>query len=269
MLLIGLDGGLLDSLSWGSSGWAFSPSAPAPGQGVSLERYPSDLDTDTASDWRRQYTPNPGGLPEPPTPTPTASATATVTPTPDVFTVTPLPTGDGSALVLNEIHADPDATLGDANGDGRVDPVEDEFLEIVNAGVGPMDLSNWRLEMGFNLLVHRFPADTWLEPGQAIVIFGGGEPQGSFGDSLIQIASSGGLGLMNTGDLVTLKRPDGTVVLALSYGLEAGDDQSITRSPDITGGEPLIKHSLAEGPGGALYSPGTRLDGSFFPLPDP
>lgn len=262
ILLLGFDSGLLDCMSWGNSDWAFSPAIPAPGQGVSLERYPSEQDSDTALDWRRQFTPNPGQPQYPPTPTPSA----TMTLTPEAFTVTPLPTGDGSALVFNEIHADPDATLGDANGDGLVDPVEDEFLEIVNGGAGPVNLGNWRLEVGFNLLVHRFPEDTWLEPGEAIVVFGGGEPQGSFGDSLVQIASSGGLGLMNTGDLVTLKRPDGTVVLAISYGLEAGDDQSITRSPDITGGEPLVKHSEAEGSGGALYSPGTRLDGRYFPL---
>lgn len=267
VLLIGLDGELLDSLSWGSSQWAFSPAIPAPGQGFSLERYPGEQDSDRASDWRHQAAPSPGEIPDPPTPTPTAppADTATLTPSPGTPTFTPLPTGDGSALVLNEIHADPDATLGDANGDGQVDPSEDEFIELVNAGTGPIDLSNWRLEVGFNLLVHRFPADTWLQPGAAIVVFGGGEPQGAFGGSLVQTASTGSLNLMNTGDLLTLKRPDGTAVLTLSYGLEAGDNQSITRAPDITGGEPLLKHSLAEGSGGSLFSPGTRLDGSVFP----
>jgi hypothetical protein len=53
-------------------------------------------------------------------------------------------------------------------------------------------------------------------------------------------------------------------VFSFIYGLEAGDNQSITRSPDITGGEPLIKHSQAEGSAGALFSPGTRLDGTLF-----
>ena len=226
VILRGLDGSLLDSLSWGSSEWAFNPAVLVPGQGVSLERYPSDQDTDSAADWRRQSTPGPGEVPDPPA----STATATQTPTPGVYTVTPLPTGDGSALVLNEIHADPDVALGDANGDGRVDLSEDEFLEIVNAGSGPMNLSGWRIEVGFNLLTHVFPADTWLEPGTAIVVFGGGEPEGAFGGSLVQIASTGSLQLMNTGDIVTLKRPGGQVVLALSYGLEAGDNQSITRS---------------------------------------
>ncbi len=266
VLLIGVDGILLDSLSWGSSEWAFTPAIPAPGQGVSLERYPGEQDTDRALDWRGQDSPNPGEIPDPPTPTPTATPpdTATLTPTPGTATLTPLPTGDGSALVLNEIHADPDATLGDANGDSRVDAGEDEFIELVNAGTGPVNLSSWRLEIGFNLLVHHFPADTWLQPGAAIVIFGGGEPQGNFGGSLIQTASTGGLNLMNTGDILTLKRPDGTVVLTMSYGLQAGDNQSITRSPDITGSEPLVQHSQAVGSAGALFSPGTRLDSTLF-----
>jgi hypothetical protein len=128
-----------------------------------------------------------------------------------------------------------------------------------------VDLSGWRLEVGFILLAHRFPADTWLQPGTAIVIFGGGEPQGAFGGSLIQTASTGSLNLMNTGDILTLKRPDGMAVLTLSYALEAGDNQSITRSPDITGSEPLVRHSQAVGSAGALFSPGTRLDGTLFP----
>ncbi len=260
VLLMGLDEGLLDSLSWGSSDWAFVPDVAAPGQGVSLERYPTDQDHDHAADWRLQTQPAPGGVAATPTPTATLEP---VTPSP-----TPLPTGDGSALVLNELHADPDATLGDANGDGQVDPVEDEFVEIVNSGLGPMDLSGWRLEVGFNLLVHRFPENTWLAPGSAIVVFGGGEPLGEFGDSLVQTASTGGLELLNTGDILTLKRPDGQVLFTFTYGLEAGDNQSITRSPDITGGEPLIKHSQAEGSAGALFSPGTRLDGTLFTSSD-
>ena len=260
VLLIGLDEVLLDSLSWGSSDWAFVPDAAAPGQGVSLERYPADQDHDQAADWRLQAQPAPGGVASTPTPITTLEP---VTPSPTL-----LPTGDGSALVLNELHADPDAALGDANGDGQVDPVEDEFIEIVNSGLGPINLSGWRLEVGFNLLVHRFPENTWLAAGSAIVVFGGGEPLGEFGGSLVQTASTGGLELMNTGDILTLKRLDGQVMFVFTYGLEAGDNQSITRSPDITGGEPLVKHSQAEGSAGALFSPGTHLDGTLFTSSD-
>ncbi|MEM7346617.1 MAG: lamin tail domain-containing protein, partial [Chloroflexota bacterium] len=43
-----------------------------------------------------------------------------------------------------------------------------------------------------------------------------------------------------------------------------GDNQSLTRNPDITGATPLIKHSTTPGAGGRLFSPGTKVDGSAF-----
>ena len=43
----------------------------------------------------------------------------------------PVPT---SPFVINEIHADPDGTLGDANNDGTANFSDDEFVEIVNTG---------------------------------------------------------------------------------------------------------------------------------------
>jgi hypothetical protein len=59
-----LDGGdlLLDALSWGSSTWAFDPAAPDVAAGHSLERVPSEVDTDTAADWVEQASPDPGSV---------------------------------------------------------------------------------------------------------------------------------------------------------------------------------------------------------------
>ena len=37
-----------------------------------------------------------------------------------------------SPIFINEILADPDATNGDANGDGVVSSTQDEFVELVN-----------------------------------------------------------------------------------------------------------------------------------------
>ena len=78
LLLDGSDG-LVDAVSWGSSTWAFNPSAPDVSGGHSLERNPADVDTDSAGDWIDQASPNPGsvttggGDPMPtPTPTPTS-----------------------------------------------------------------------------------------------------------------------------------------------------------------------------------------------------
>ena len=46
---------------------------------------------------------------------------------------------------LREIHADPDATNGDANGDGSTSTTQDEFVELVNVTGSPVDISGIRL----------------------------------------------------------------------------------------------------------------------------
>jgi len=77
----------------------------------------------------------------------------------------------------------------------------------------------------------------------------------------VQTASSGGLGLNNSGDTVTLN--DGvTDQDIVTYASEAGDNQSLTRDPDISGS--FVKHTTATNSVGAAFSPGTRIDGSSF-----
>jgi hypothetical protein len=71
--------------------------------------------------------------------------------------------------------------------------------------------------------------------------------------------------LNDLGDYVYLYDENMSLILMYTYGEEAGYGQSITRDPDITGPEPLVKHTLADGSGGALFSPGTKVDGSTFP----
>ena len=78
---------------------------------------------------------------------------------------------------------------------------------------------------------------------------------------LVQVASSGSVGLNNGGDTVTLS--DGTNSLSVSYGGEGGNNQSLTLEPDVTGTS-YVQHSTASGSGGALFSPGTQADGSQF-----
>ncbi len=97
----------------------------------------------------------------------------------------------------------------------------------------------------------------------SVVVFGGGTPTGTFGFSVVQTASSGALGLNNGGDTVTLFDGVGNAAV-YTYGGEGGDNQSLTRDPDVTGADPLVKHSTATGSSGALFSPGTLIDGSQF-----
>ena len=110
---------------------------------------------------------------------------------------------------------------------------------------------------------HIFPAGSVIPANCAIVIFGGGNPTGAFGGAIVQTASTGGIKLNNTGDTVTLN--DGTSNQAsYTYRSEGNYNQSITRNPDVTGAEPLVKHTTVTESGGARYSPGTKIDGTSF-----
>lgn len=237
---------LADAVSWGSSNFAFIPSVPKVADEVSIERYPADVDTDVASNWRSQSTPAPGVVDQ-----------SLPTPTPDE---TP---PSASAVILNEINIDPDAALGDANGDGIVDTSDDEFVEIVNTSGSDIDISGWTLNDLIGVR-HTFPPGTIIAYDCAVIVFGGGDPTGFFGGSLVQTSSNGLLGLNNTGDTITLYDLNNEEMFAYTYGSEGADNQSLTRDPDISGPEPFKKHSTASGSGGALYSPGTKIDGTGF-----
>ncbi|MCI0696641.1 lamin tail domain-containing protein [candidate division KSB1 bacterium] len=167
------------------------------------------------------------------------------------------------SLIINEILADPGSTNGDANGDGTIDTGQDEFIELVNVSGAALDISGWTLSDAVQVR-HTFPAGTTVTNQCGIIVFGGGTPTGSFGNVVVQVASTGQLGLNNAGDTVTLK--DGaTVIATYTYGPEGGNDQSLTRGPDITGPTPLVQHASATGAGGRLHSPGIRVNGSQFP----
>lgn len=173
--------------------------------------------------------------------------------TPGVFT---------NPLVINEIHADPDSTSGDANGDGNSDGQDDEFVEIVNTGSLTFDLSGFSLSDAVSER-HVFPMNTELPPGCAIVVFGDGTITGAFGGAITQEASTNSLGFNNSGDTVNLSN-NGFGLLEETYGGEGGNNQSLTRDPDLTGG--FAEHSTATGSGGALFSPGTEIDGTAFAM---
>ncbi len=171
--------------------------------------------------------------------------------------------GDGpfSSLVINEFLSDPPNPDGDANHDGTLDFSQDEFIELLNISDGPFDLSGYEIHDGVGLR-HVFSAGTLLAAGRAIVVFGGGTPAGSFGGSLVQTASTGFLGLNNSGDTIALKTPGGgSNLLELSYDGSVLD-QAMSRDPDGSGS--LVAHSSANGAGGTLFSPGTRVDGGDF-----
>ncbi|WP_299114604.1 lamin tail domain-containing protein [uncultured Winogradskyella sp.] len=157
-------------------------------------------------------------------------------------------------LVINEINADPDATNGDANGDGTVDTSQDEFIELYNTGSTSIDLTDYTISDGASLR-HTFPAGSILPANSFITVFGGGTPTGING--IVQTASTGSVGLNNGGDTITITDNNAIDIIVEVY-TNAGNNQSIGRSPDFTGA--FVDHTSIAGNGGALFSPGLEND---------
>jgi len=171
-----------------------------------------------------------------------------------------LPGGLSAQFVINEILADP-ASGSDPNGDGTASSTQDEFLELVNISGGPIDVDGWAINDAVSER-HRFVGSTIVADGQALVVFGGGSPTGPFGGSVVTTASTGSLGLNNTGDTITLFDAGANVVASYGYGSEGGGDQSLTLDPDVTGTE-YVRHTTL-GDGSLAYSPGLRNNGAPF-----
>ncbi len=184
-------------------------------------------------------------------------------------------------IVINELLID-GLSEGDPNGDGVVDAVEDEFVEIANTGDVTVDLSGVTLvERDFYYLPrHTFAEGTVLRAGEAIVVFGGGSVDGLAADHVAFLVADNddpgtpnGVSLGDAGDHVWLLAPDGTVLDEVAYGSESLDgsvptvqDGSLNRDPDVWGTD-WSPHADLAGAAGA-YSAGLHADGTPFEGPD-
>lgn len=182
-----------------------------------------------------------------------------------------------SVLVVNEIHA---TGRGDANGDGVNSNFGlDEFVEIVNISGAPLNISGWTLRdtaafMDAGQIRHTFPANSFLNPGCAVVVFGGGTftegRTAAFGNAWVVKANGAavnGLSLNDTGDLVSLLNPSGEEQTGIKYGTipEEYKTMSLNRNNDLNfSSDTLFPHGAVPGAFGTLYSPGTRVDGTKF-----
>lgn len=177
-----------------------------------------------------------------------------------------------SPIIINEYLADPaSGDAGDANGDGATNTTQDEFVELVNAGPLALDISGFTISDSAQIMF-TIPAGKIIPPGEAAVIFGGGNPTGEFGNAaangLVFAVGGSGLSLNNGGDSIIVKDNFGLEIATVTYGSAEGNaDEAITRSPDITGS--FVRHSTAPGSGGARFSPGTRADSRSFVNDDP
>ena len=166
--------------------------------------------------------------------------------------------GEGveEVVVINEVLADPPSgDAGDANRDGTRDGNEDEFVEILNTGLRPIDISGWQLSDSNpgTKGPFAFPDTTWIEPGEYIVLFGGETPTGFTGKVFVDDGRIGG-GLSNSGDAVFLIDPalDDTLASA-EWARDGNKDQSLVRYPEGIGEWGL--HSAVPGTG-ERFSPG-------------
>ncbi len=165
-------------------------------------------------------------------------------------------------LLINEVLYDPANGLdGDANGDGVRDPLADEFVELFNSNPD-LDISGYTLSDAA-MVRHTFPIGTIVPSKGVVVVFGGGNPTGTFGGAIVQTASEGQLNLNNAGDVLTLKDPQGATIAVFDInGLSGNPDEAYTRNPDITGA--YVRHSTIPAANGALFSPGVKVNGSNF-----
>ena len=171
-------------------------------------------------------------------------------------------------FILNEVLYDPPSGIaGDANNDGFRDPNEDEFVEFVNLSDSCINLSGCKIfdTENFNDTTspanHQFPDNTFLSSGKSLIVFGGGTPNGIFGNSLVFVSSNAVMNLNNSGDVMTLTDSLDNIILTFDVEpLSNNPNESYTRFPDLTGD--FVQHATAFT--GVLFSPGTRIDGSSF-----
>lgn len=178
----------------------------------------------------------------------------------------------GRGLIINEVLFDPPSgSAGDANGDGSRSASEDEFIEFINDSDVEIDLSGFNLydedQIGSLTPRHTFANGTIIPAHGVYVLFGGGTPSGDFGGAMVGVSTTGNMNLNNAGDKIYLHDANGNEYLAFDTavegaGLDFGSDQSITRSPDITGDYTM--HTVANA--ALTFTPGTMIDGSAFDM---
>ncbi|GMU01118.1 hypothetical protein KH5H1_52380 [Corallococcus caeni] len=163
-------------------------------------------------------------------------------------------------------------TTGGSGGTGNVfinevllnepgSDVNGEFVELVNSGTAAVDLSGWTVSDSTGVR-HTFASGTSVAAGKAVVVFGGasGIPSGTTG---AVAASTGTLGLGNSGDTVTLKNSAGTAVDTATFAssLAGTDGVSANRSPDASSTGSFVLHTSVSSLGS---SPGKRASGTAF-----
>ena len=168
-----------------------------------------------------------------------------------------------ATVVISEVLADPPTGEGgDANQDGQRDTYEDEFIELYNAGVASVDISGWRLgdSSKSSDSFFQFPANTIMEPGSYVVLFGGGNPAG-FTVPVYTDDGRIGNGLTGKGEDIHLIDDTGDTVAVVSHTSWPTKQSLVRHPPD---GDEWVPHKTASTIK-ALFSPGHT---HIIPKPD-
>jgi endonuclease/exonuclease/phosphatase family metal-dependent hydrolase len=157
-------------------------------------------------------------------------------------------TGAPAQVIINEIRANEPGS----NTAG-------EFVELVNVGGTAANIGGWTISDGAAVR-HTFAAGTTLNPGKAIVVFGGASAIPA-GLSNAAPASTGALSLNNDGDTVTVRDAAGAVKNSFAYTstLSGTDGVSMNRNPDGTAAGAFALHTSISS---AQSSPGVRASGA-------
>jgi endonuclease/exonuclease/phosphatase family metal-dependent hydrolase len=135
-----------------------------------------------------------------------------------------------------------------------------EYVEIVNGSSSSITLAGFTIADSSGTK-HTFASGTSIGAGRALVVFAGssGIPAGL---TNAVAASTGTLGLGNSGDTVTLRNSSGTTVDTFTYpsSLAGTDGVSMNRSPDGSSGSFVLHTTLSS----LASSPGKRVDNSAF-----
>lgn len=135
-------------------------------------------------------------------------------------------------VVINEFMPDPSVDWSPSDGNEEYSSVEDEWVEILNIGATPVDITGWRLRDAASDSSWRYAFAGVLPAGGYAVVYGNEAYEWEDANGYPRY----GLSLNNGGDGVALVRPDGIVVDEVSYdGSDVDDDRSIGRIPDGVG----------------------------------
>jgi endonuclease/exonuclease/phosphatase family metal-dependent hydrolase len=162
------------------------------------------------------------------------------------FTITAA--GAPAQVIINEIRANEPGS----NTAG-------EFVELVNVGGTAANIGGWTISDGTTVR-HTFAAGATLNPGKAIVVFGGASAIPA-GLSNAVAASTGALSLNNSSDTVTVRDGAGAVKNSFAYtsALSGTDGVSMNRNPDGTAAVAFALHTSISS---SQSSPGVRASGA-------